>query len=312
MKRILATTALTLLLSTSAMADDHMSTFKTYDEHNVTDIYASDFIGMRVYSAQNDYDAFDENATVDAGAETQWDDIGEVNDIVLNRDGSVKAVILGVGGFLGVGEKDVSVDMSSIKMVNEKGDDGDFFLVVNANKQSLTDAPTFERMMDNAKAEMNAAGTKAKNYADGAAKDLSKTMHDAKDGIVKTAKDAKEGMVKTMNETQRQIFGVPSIEREGWKSVEPSELTTDDLTGARIYSVKDEDIGEIDKLLVNNDGKIEKAVLDIGGFLGIGEHRIAVTMDELKIMRDNNGSDVRVYIDATQKELERQPEYTGS
>ena len=37
-----------------------------------------------------------------------------------------------------------------------------------------------------------------------------------------------------------------------------------------------------------------------------------MTMDELKIMRDNNGSDVRVYIDATQEELEKQPEYTGS
>ena len=312
MKRILATTAMTLLLSTSAMADDHMSTFKTYDEHSVMDIYASDFIGMRVYAAEKDYDTFDENATVDAGAEQEWDDIGEVNDIILNRDGSVKAVILGVGGFLGIGEKDVSVDMSSIKMVNEKGDDGDFFLVVNANKQSLTDAPTFERMMDDAQEDMSAAGTKAKNYADKAAKDLSKTMSDAKDGIVKTAQDAKDGMVKTMDETERQMFGAPDIERDGWTPAVTSELTADDLTGARLYSVKDEDIGEVDKILVNTDGKIEKAVLDIGGFVGIGEHRIAVTMDELKIMRGNDGDDVRVYIDATQEELEKQPEYTGS
>ena len=312
MKRILATTAMTLLLSTAAMADDHMSSFKTYEEQSVNDIYASDFIGMRVYATEKDYDAFDENASVDAGAEKGWDDIGEVNDIILNRDGSVKAVILGVGGFLGIGEKDVSVDMNSIKMVNQKGDEGDFFLVVKANKQSLTDAPTFERMMKNAKEEMNAAGTKVKNFADSAAKDLSKTMKDAKEGILKTAKDAKDGMAKTMNETQRQMFGVPSIEREGWKAVDSSELTADDLTGARLFSVKDEDIGEIDKLLVNSDGKIEKAVLDIGGFLGIGEHRIAVTMDELKILRDDNGGVVRVYIDATQEELEKQPEYNGS
>ena len=69
MKHILATTAMTLLLSTAAMADDHMSSFKTYDEPGVMDIYASDFIGMRVYSAEKDYETFDENATVDAGAE---------------------------------------------------------------------------------------------------------------------------------------------------------------------------------------------------------------------------------------------------
>ncbi len=76
--------------------------------------------------------------------------------------------------------------------------------------------------------------------------------------------------------------------------------------------MKDEDIGEIDKLLVSTDGKIEKAVLDIGGFLGIGEYRIAVTMGELTILRDDNGGGVRVYIDATQEELEKLPEYTGS
>ena len=104
----------------------------------------------------------------------------------------------------------------------------------------------------------------------------------------------------------------PNIERDGWNVVEISELTTDDLTGARLYSVKDEDIGEIDKLLVNDSGEIEKAVLDIGGFLGIGERRIAVTMDELEILRTDSGADVRVYIDATQEELENQPEYTAS
>ncbi|SFO43605.1 PRC-barrel domain-containing protein [Cohaesibacter marisflavi] len=312
MKRILATTAMTLLLSTAAMADDHMSSFKTYDEPGVMDIYASDFIGMRVYSAQKDYDTFDENATVDAGAETEWDDIGEVNDIILNRDGSVKAVILGVGGFLGVGEKDVSVDMGSIKMVNETGDEGDFFLVVDANKQVLTDAPNFERMMENAEDRMDAAGAKIKSYADDTVEDVSKTMKDAKDNMAQTTSEAKDSMVKTMNEIQRETFGAPNIERDGWNVVEISELTADDLTGARLYSVKDEDIGEIDKLLVNETGEIEKAVLDIGGFLGIGERRIAVPMDELEILRTDSGADVRVYIDATQEELENQPEYSGS
>jgi sporulation protein YlmC with PRC-barrel domain len=49
--------------------------------------------GTRVYGANNE-------------------NIGEINDVLINRSGQVAAVIIGVGGFLGIGEKDVAVPMS--------------------------------------------------------------------------------------------------------------------------------------------------------------------------------------------------------
>lgn len=42
--------------------------------------------------------------------------IGEINDILVSQDGSVNAVIIGVGGFLGIAEKDVAVDMAALKL----------------------------------------------------------------------------------------------------------------------------------------------------------------------------------------------------
>ncbi len=42
--------------------------------------------------------------------------IGEINDVLVSQDGSVNAVIIGVGGFLGIGEKDVAVDMSALEL----------------------------------------------------------------------------------------------------------------------------------------------------------------------------------------------------
>lgn len=51
--------------------------------------------GTRVYGANNE-------------------NIGEINDVLLNRNGQVAAVIIGVGGFLGIGEKDVAVPMSML------------------------------------------------------------------------------------------------------------------------------------------------------------------------------------------------------
>ena len=89
------------------------------------------------------------------------------------------------------------------------------------------------------------------------------------------------------------------------------QLTVEDLTGARVYGINDEDIGEIDDLLLSEDGsQIDGAILGIGGFLGLGEHRIALTMEELQILRSEG--DFRVYVDATQEELEAQPEYEGA
>lgn len=46
------------------------------------------------------------------GAENE--SIGEINDVLVSQDGSINAVIIGVGGFLGIGEKNVAVDMSAL------------------------------------------------------------------------------------------------------------------------------------------------------------------------------------------------------
>lgn len=109
----------------------------------------------------------------------------------------------------------------------------------------------------------------------------------------------------------RPMLRTPDFEREGYDVVELDEMTSEDMTGMRIYSSDDEDVGEISELIMSSDGAtVERAILDIGGFLGLGEHQIAVTLDELQIMRDGDGT-ARAYIDATQEELENQPEYEG-
>jgi hypothetical protein len=46
----------------------------------------------------------------------QDENIGTINDIILSSDGSVEAVVIGVGGFLGIGEKDVAVNFDALEM----------------------------------------------------------------------------------------------------------------------------------------------------------------------------------------------------
>lgn len=47
--------------------------------------------------------------------------IGSISDVLVSQDGSVNAVILGVGGFLGINEKDVAVDFSALQLGQNEG-----------------------------------------------------------------------------------------------------------------------------------------------------------------------------------------------
>jgi sporulation protein YlmC with PRC-barrel domain len=65
--------------------------------------------------------------------------IGEVKDVLVDKDGKVAALIIGVGGFFGAGEKDVSVPFSAVEMTTKNN--SKFYLVMNATKDELKSAP---------------------------------------------------------------------------------------------------------------------------------------------------------------------------
>jgi hypothetical protein len=59
------------------------------------------FMGRSVYSSEN----------------PDSDNIGEVNDLIIGSDGKITHAVVGVGGFLGIGEKDVSVPFDQLQVV---------------------------------------------------------------------------------------------------------------------------------------------------------------------------------------------------
>jgi sporulation protein YlmC with PRC-barrel domain len=83
--------------------------------------------------------------------------IGDVNDILVDESGRVTAIILGVGGFLGIGEKEVSMTADGVKRMVHS--DGATYFTVNATKDQLTAAPTYERPAKPARQAPPATGT---------------------------------------------------------------------------------------------------------------------------------------------------------
>ena len=64
--------------------------------------------------------------------------IGEIKDVLLSQDGKVTALITGVGGFLGMGEKDVAVLFDAVKHTVK---DGKAYLTLDTTKDALKAAP---------------------------------------------------------------------------------------------------------------------------------------------------------------------------
>ncbi|MFY9836407.1 MAG: PRC-barrel domain-containing protein [Xanthobacteraceae bacterium] len=67
--------------------------------------------------------------------------IGEIMDVLIEPNGQANTAIIGVGGFLGAGEKDVAVKFDSIKSTTK---DNKPYLTLDTNKDALKSAPGFK------------------------------------------------------------------------------------------------------------------------------------------------------------------------
>jgi ribosomal 30S subunit maturation factor RimM len=54
------------------------------------------------------------------------------------------------------------------------------------------------------------------------------------------------------------------------------------LVGVNVYNQGNEKIGEIKDILLAKSGKADKVILSVGGFLGLGEHYVAIPFDQIK------------------------------
>lgn len=52
------------------------------------------------------------------------------------------------------------------------------------------------------------------------------------------------------------------------------------LIGATVYNDQHEKVGKIEDMIIAPDGKLSVAVVEVGGFLGLGTHRIAIPMEQ--------------------------------
>jgi len=95
------------------------------------------------------------NSKVYSGSAADAPEIGYVKDIVLGSSGQISAVVLGIGGFLGAGEKDVAVAYPQIQWT--VASDGSLRGAMNTTKDALAAAPDFKFPDGNAASNTSSA-----------------------------------------------------------------------------------------------------------------------------------------------------------
>ena len=70
--------------------------------------------------------------------------IGEIEDVLIDNSGMIKGVVIGVGGFLGMGEKNVAIPFTALNLSRKVGSNDVGRITVDYTKEQLTQAPTFK------------------------------------------------------------------------------------------------------------------------------------------------------------------------
>jgi sporulation protein YlmC with PRC-barrel domain len=63
-----------------------------------------------------------------------------------------------------------------------------------------------------------------------------------------------------------------------------NEWRASKLVGVKVYNSANENVGDINDLLMDAKGNVKQVVIGVGGFLGMGEHDIAVNYDQVKFV----------------------------
>ena len=426
MKNLMMTTALAALTGTAVFAEAHMADLSGTEfsvETMQNQLRVSDLIGHTIYAPA-------EGATLSLDGQVtevaeNWEDIGEINDVILSPEGEIRSVNLDVGGFLGIGEKTIAAQMDQLQFVPDADDEGEFFVVYTGSAAMLEedegfDAASLEQTGDvsysttygaadmettaeaeldemeteatgseiqmteeggldvvqegegemtadaemtegteaetemtadagaeveteavegdaemtaDAGAETEAVEGEAEMTADAGAETEAVegeaemtadagTETEAVEGEAEMTANAGEEMTSE-DVTEETALAATATEEETlpegdvMAEADASEnenftplsentefvLTAEKLDGAPVYGSDGDEVGEVSAILLTADGTISELVIDVGGFLGLGEKPVAVPFSEVQMASNGYGS-LQLTIDQTEEQLE--------
>lgn len=95
-------------------------------------------------------------------------------------------------------------------------------------------------------------------------------------------------------------------------SISGNDELSSKLVGLDIYNDKNQDIGQIKDIALNQNGQTEAYILSVGGFLGMGDHYVAVNPSAVKVTYNDSDKKWHASMNATTDQLKSAPEFKYS
>lgn len=306
-RNLLATTAIATIVATGAFAQttapvpmqEPAAAQQVPLVKQAEGFLANELIGQSVYNGTGD----------DA------ENIGSISDLVISPDGDIRAVVIGVGGFLGMGKKNVAIEYDLLSWSER---DGQEWIVV----ETTADALKAQEEFDYAAYTPQPADADVRETKPATADDLANAPVKAADdetamvpaeeptddavAVAPTTVDPADGEAAQAPETD--ATETAAINRDTLTEMAVGDIRAEEFVGTTVYGANDENVGEIGDVVLSQDGTVDAVIINVGGFLGIGEKEVAVGMDNLAFMSDENGK-LYLYTPLTKEQLEAQAAY---
>ena len=124
-------------------------------------------------------------------------------------------------------------------------------------------------------------------------------------GLVLTAKAGAEGtsgLASGTDATLQNADLAPTVAILGSKQAQG-------VLGREVRSTSNENMGRIVDVVVDRDGRVRAAVIDFGGFLGVGSRKIAVDWNALRFPAEGSGKSGVITVELTRENVKGAPEY---
>ncbi len=125
--------------NTNASNDGNMTQMASNDDMSLDDpanlIRTRDITGGNIYTMNAANDEGWSVDTVHSEIGANWNDIGEIEDIVLNKNGQMVGIVAEIGGFLDIADKHVMIPVSDVNLVAV--DDRTYAFVTKHNEEQL-------------------------------------------------------------------------------------------------------------------------------------------------------------------------------
>jgi sporulation protein YlmC with PRC-barrel domain len=226
----------------------------------------------------------------------EGDTIGEIKSVYLSSEGKVDSVMVGVGGFLGVGEREVQLGWKDLQIAD--------------NGEKVTVNMTKDQLKAMAPYSYKDTSWRGNVFTDrGIWTEEQRAAREARSTTDTPASAARE---RTMTDGTRTATTPPpatmTTESTGDFNA-AGDVSANAMIGAKIRNEAKDTIGAVEDLYLDAQGAIKTVVVSVGGFLGIGAKDVAIKWSDLKQSRD--GKSLVLLTSLSKDELKALPDYSA-